>query len=92
MARGRSGAPSSRAGLWWSAVSRPTRFEHFRWLGDKRSLRVHDLDAAIEACAIDELLQAETFATFGPDSLPEAKNRGYKPCRHCVPHRAESAA
>jgi hypothetical protein len=66
-------------------VSRPTRFEHFRWLGDKRSLVVHDLDHTGDPCAIDELLAAETFATFGPDILPEAKNRGYKPCRHCVP-------
>jgi hypothetical protein len=65
-------------------VSRPTRFEHFRWLGDKRNLRVHDLDNVAEACDLDELLQAETFATFGPDELVEAKNRCYKPCKHCV--------
>ena len=67
-----------------TGVSRPTRFEHFRWLGDKRNLRVHDLDNTIDDCALDELLKAETFATFGPDELPEAKNRGYKACRHCA--------
>jgi hypothetical protein len=65
-------------------VARPTRFEHFRWLGDKRSLVVHDLDHVTEACNLDELLASEQFATFGPDILPEAKNRGYKPCRHCA--------
>ena len=65
-------------------MARPTRFEHFRWLGDKRSLRVHDLDNVTEACELDDLLASEKFATFGPDSLIEAKNRCYRPCRHCV--------
>ena len=72
-------------------MSRPTRFEHFRWLGDKRSLRVHDLDNITDACALDDLLASEKFATFGPDELVEAKNRCYKPCRHCVPE-ADAAA
>jgi hypothetical protein len=71
-------------------MSRPTRFEHFRWLGDKRSLRVHDLDRITDACGLDELLKSEKFATFGPDELIEAKNRCYKPCRHCV--QGDSAA
>jgi hypothetical protein len=66
-------------------VSRPTRFEEHRWLGDKRNQRVHDLDHPAEACGIDELLRAETFVSFGPDTLAEARNRTYKPCRHCVP-------
>ena len=65
-------------------MARPTRFEHFRWLGDKRSMAVHDLDNTGDDCALDELLASEQFATFGPDILPEARNRGYKPCRHCV--------
>ena len=65
-------------------VSRPTRFEHFQWLGDKRNQIVHDLDAAVDACDIDELMRSEQFAAFGPDTLPEARNRGYRSCRHCV--------
>jgi hypothetical protein len=66
-------------------MARPIRFEHFQWLGDRRTQRVHDLDAAVEACAIDELMAAEQFAAFGPDRLAEARNRGYAPCPHCVP-------
>ena len=27
---------------------------------------------------IDELMEAETFLCFGPDTLAEARNRGYK--------------
>jgi hypothetical protein len=64
-------------------MARPVRFEHNRWLGDKRTLRVHDLDATTADCNLDELLAAETFLAFGPDTLAEARNRGYRPCRHC---------
>lgn len=69
-------------------MERPTRFEEHRYLGDKRTQVVHDLDEAVEACRIDELMEAEAFAAFGPDSLPEARNRGYHPCRHCIRGRA----
>ncbi len=65
-------------------MARPARFQQFRWLGDKRSQRVHDLDAARGECAIDELMAAETYVCFGPDTLAEARNRGYGLCRHCV--------
>jgi hypothetical protein len=71
-------------------MARPARFEHYRWLGDKRSQRVHDLDRVVDACGLDELMASEQFAAFGPDTLPEARNRGYRPCRYCVPD-AESA-
>jgi hypothetical protein len=66
-------------------MSRPVRFEHHRWLGDKRSYIAHDLDATVDACRLDELMASEQFAAFAPDVLPEARNRGYRPCRHCVP-------
>jgi hypothetical protein len=60
-------------------MSRPTRFETHRLLGDKRTQVVYDLDAAdLDSGLIDELLKAQTYATFGPDRLAEARNRGYK--------------
>ena len=66
-------------------VSRPTRFEQFQFLGDKRSQVVYDLDLAAGdeqvAAAIEELLASEQFAAFGPDTLAEARNRGYHPHR-----------
>ena len=65
-------------------VTRPTRFEHNQYVGDKRTRLVHDLDAATADCAIDELMASEQFAAFGPDSIPEARNRGYKPHRPCT--------
>jgi hypothetical protein len=65
-------------------MTRPIRFEHNQWLGDKRHMLVHDLDSAVAACAIDDLMASEQFAAFGPDLLAEARNRGYRPCRHCI--------
>ena len=65
-------------------MSRPTRFEHFQYLGDKRSQIVYDLDLVEEAGlsdAIDELMESEQFAAFAPDTLAEARNRGYRPHR-----------
>lgn len=65
-------------------MARPSRFAEHQYLGDKRSLVVHDLDEAVDACAIDELMASERFLGFGPDTLAEARNRGYRPCRHCI--------
>jgi hypothetical protein len=75
-------------------VSRPTRFENNRYVGDKRKQVVYDLDLAGSdpevAAAIEELLASERFAAFGPDTLAEARNRGYKP--HKSIRRTEAAA
>ncbi len=65
-------------------MSRPVRFENHRYVGDKRSQTVHDLDSAADGCQIDELVASQRFASFGPDTLPEARNRGYRPCRRCA--------
>lgn len=65
-------------------MSRPSRFESFRYLGDKRTQVVYDLDLLDEAGlqpAIDELMASEAFAAFAPDTLAEARNRGYRPHR-----------
>jgi hypothetical protein len=63
-------------------VGRPARFEDYRYLGDKRTQIVYDLDLTDDATlapAIDELVQSEQFAAFSPDPLAEARNRGYRP-------------
>ena len=65
------------------SVERPTRFEHNRWVGDKRTQIAHDTDNCTEQEILDELVQAETFLCFGPDELSEARNRGYKRCDQC---------
>jgi hypothetical protein len=59
-------------------MERPSAFEHHRYLGDKRRQVVYDLDAVEDEAIIDELIAAETFICFGPDTLAEARNRGYR--------------
>ncbi len=64
-------------------MARPARFEAFRYLGDKRTQVVYDVDAdgpEVEA-AVAELMDSEEFAAFSPDTLAEARNRGYRPHR-----------
>ena len=73
-------------------MERPTRFEEHRWLGDKRSQVAHDVDACDRPEIIEELLASEQFLCFSPDTLPEARNRGYKPCRQCPGARRALAA
>ena len=57
-------------------------FENNRFIGDKRTQEVYDLDELDETESmqvfIDELLENETFICFAPDTLAEARNRGYR--------------
>ena len=59
-------------------MERPVRFEHYRYVGDKRTQLVYDLDTWTDAAVIDELMDAETYLCFGPDTIVEARNRGYR--------------
>ena len=60
-----------------AAMQRPSRFEHARFLGDKRTQLVYDLDSWDEADVIDEIVAEGVGIQFGPDTLVEARNRGY---------------
>lgn len=64
-------------------MARPTRFEDFRYLGDKRTQVFYDLDSddpEVEG-RVQDVMQAETFLAFAPDTPSEARNRGYRPYR-----------
>ena len=58
-------------------MARPTRFEHTRYLGDKRTQFVYDLDEWKDGAVIDEIVEQGVGLCFGPDTLAEARNRGY---------------
>ena len=73
-------------------MERPIRFEEHRWLGDKRHQVVHDVDACDRPEIIEELMASERFLCFGPDTLAEARNRGYHRCQKCPGARAAAAA
>ena len=72
-------------------MERPSRFEHNQFVGDKRSQIAHDVDACDAPEVIDELMSAETYLCFGPDTLAEARNRGYRRCDACPGVRAAHA-
>jgi hypothetical protein len=61
-------------------MERPVKFEHHRYVGDKRTQVVYDIDeiGPEDEHLIEELMAAETFLCFGPDTVAEARNRGYK--------------
>ncbi|MCP4852756.1 MAG: hypothetical protein GY900_13625 [Actinomycetia bacterium] len=63
-------------------MDRPSVFAHYRFIGDKRTQQVYDLDEVADedamAVVLDELMASERFLCFGPDSLAEARNRGYR--------------
>ena len=68
----------------FSAMHRLSRFEHFRYVGDKRTQIVHDTDSTVDSSHLQDLLDAEAYLCFGPDTLAEARNRGYRACRQSV--------
>ena len=67
------------AGRFGPIMDRPGPFSEFRWLGDKRTQRVYDLDEATDSELIAEIVESGRGQTFGPDTLAEARNRGYRP-------------
>lgn len=62
-------------------MDRPKGLEGFRFVGDKRTQIVYDLDVCTETDEVMDLADKHQFATFGPDTLAEARNRGYRPSR-----------
>ncbi len=66
-------------------MPRLRRFEHHRYVGTRDDMVVYDtddprqyelLEARVEA---DDLLGRNLLASFGPDELAEARNRGFTP-------------
>lgn len=53
-------------------------FEHHQFVGDKRTQLVYDVDAWTDEATLAELMDSEQFICFAPDSLAEARNRGYR--------------
>jgi hypothetical protein len=66
-------------------MSRLPRFEHYRFLGTRDTMRVYDSDdpeqfAEIEErVGADELMTRKLLQTFAPDTIDEARNRGFTP-------------
>ena len=66
-------------------MGRLKRFEDHRFIGTRDDMRVYDCDneSALELLeervAAEELLRLNKIQTFAPDTLAEARNRGFRP-------------
>jgi hypothetical protein len=66
-------------------VTRIKRFEEFRFVGVRDTMVVYDTDDPEQSEALRERVESDDLVTqkqvqaFGPDSLEEARNRGFKP-------------
>lgn len=64
-------------------MSRLARFESHRFVGARDTMVVYDCDDDDQAAELETriasegLLEANLLQTFGPDSLAEARNRGF---------------
>lgn len=65
-------------------MARIARFEEHRYVATRDDMRVYDTDDDLQSkilsdrIASDNLLDRKQLQTFGPDTLPEARNRGFR--------------
>jgi hypothetical protein len=64
-------------------VTRHARFEAFRYVGDRDAQLVYDVDGDDDNtdAAVDRLVATNRATVFSPDTLAEARNRGYRAAR-----------
>jgi hypothetical protein len=66
-------------------VTRLRRFAENRWVGTRDDMVVYDCDDALQVEALRTRLELEDLvgrllvSTFAPDTLAEARNRGFSP-------------
>ena len=66
-------------------MGRIAKFENYRFLGNRKNMRVYDCDNQEEFAQIEnlindkELIINNLIQAFAPDNIHEAKNRGFKP-------------
>lgn len=66
-------------------MARVARFADHRFVGDRSTMIVFDTDDASESAElvalieIGALMAKKLLQTFGPDTIEEARNRGFTP-------------
>ncbi len=66
-------------------MGRVRQFEEHRWVGTRDDMVVYDCDDEAQFTALQarvqegDLVNAKLLQAFGPDTLPEARNRGFRP-------------
>ena len=66
-------------------MGRIAKFENYRFLGNRKNMRVYDCDNQEEFAQIENLINDKDLIinnliqAFAPDNIHEAINRGFKP-------------
>lgn len=66
-------------------MSRLSRFEDYRFIGMKDTMRVYDSDDEDQFAALEKRVEEDNLVdrllvqAFAPDTLTEARNRCFKP-------------
>jgi hypothetical protein len=69
-------------------VSRLPRFETNRFVGTRDTMRVYDCDDSDQFGELEERVTGEDLVgrklvqSFAPDTVDEARNRGFRPIHH----------
>ena len=65
-------------------MGRIPKFENYRFLGNRKNMRVYDCDNQEEYSELENLIYnkdlifSNLIQSFAPDTIDEAKNRGFK--------------
>ena len=65
-------------------MGRISKFENYRLLGNRNNMRVYDCDNQEEYSELEnlinnkDLISNNSIQCFAPDTIAEAKNRGFK--------------
>lgn len=68
-------------------MSRLSRFEDYRFIGTRDTMRVFDCDDPDQFGLLEERVSGEDLVdrklvqAFAPDTVDEARNRGFKPVK-----------
>jgi predicted alpha/beta-hydrolase family hydrolase len=68
-------------------MSRLRRFPDHRWVGTRDDMAVYDCDDPVQLATLEkrvadhDLLGRLLLSSFAPDTVAEARNRGFHPAR-----------
>ena len=68
-------------------MNRLNRFEHHRYVGIRKNMKVYDCDDEKQFESLNECLKNYDYVSlnlvqsFSPDTIDEAKNRGFRPIK-----------
>lgn len=66
-------------------MSRLSRFQDYRFIGTRDTMRVYDCDDESQFDEVqtrvdeEELVEQKLLQSFAPDTIDEARNRGFRP-------------